>query len=388
MDKAAETEFYKSAFETTFDKHSKVKKELRSVQQSLDQSNNTIKALKQRGTEVELELAKKKQEQEDINLEMESLRKKVAALEKLGKVAKDPKGPANAFKIPRIKPGETSKSTASSTNQSSLSAPQLVTPRVCSWQSCPFGENCSNFHVSEGKYNDYSSNNPCLFSSSRGTTESQQSSVSQELEGASGRQGERVHERTRSPRAATGYSALQEGQAPRSAEESPCRRGLECGIGEAQEATKILFNSKDKYTNSKMSRENSSNPKFKTNARKGKSSSNPKNFNSKGKMKLIHWNKGSSRLENKFEDLELIFQEYQPHILGLSEANLYPNTDIKRVEFENYTLHTCSTIHNPELGVSRVVVYTHNSLTVKRRPDLENDNISSIWLEVGHKGAQ
>ena len=67
---------------------------------------------------------------------------------------------------------------------------------------------------------------------------------------------------------------------------------------------------------------------------------------------------------------------------------MYPNTDIKRVEFENYTLHTCSTIHNPELGVSRVVVYTHNSLTVKRRPDLENDNISSIWLEVGHKGAQ
>ena len=28
-------------------------------------------------------------------------------------------------------------------------------------------------------------------------------------------------------------------------------------------------------------------------------------------------------------------------------------------------------------------MYTHNSVIVKRRPDLENANISSIWLEVG-----
>ena len=33
--------------------------------------------------------------------------------------------------------------------------------------------------------------------------------------------------------------------------------------------------------------------------------------------------------------------------------------------------------------VSRVVVYTHNSLVVRRRYDLEDENISSIWLEVG-----
>ena len=33
--------------------------------------------------------------------------------------------------------------------------------------------------------------------------------------------------------------------------------------------------------------------------------------------------------------------------------------------------------------MSRVVVYTHNSLVVKRRYDLEDQNISSIWLEVG-----
>ena len=33
--------------------------------------------------------------------------------------------------------------------------------------------------------------------------------------------------------------------------------------------------------------------------------------------------------------------------------------------------------------MSRVVVYTHNSLIVKRRSDLENNTISSIWLECG-----
>ena len=59
------------------------------------------------------------------------------------------------------------------------------------------------------------------------------------------------------------------------------------------------------------------------------------------------------------------------------------NTDPMTVQHDDYILHTAPTLDNPTLGVSRIVVYTHSSLKVKRRPDLEDSTISAIWLEVG-----
>ena len=99
--------------------------------------------------------------------------------------------------------------------------------------------------------------------------------------------------------------------------------------------------------------------------------------------KIVHWNKGPSYLQTKHQEIETVIAGHKPHILGLSEANLWKDHDISAVQYPDYQLHTCSTVNNPNLNVSRVVVYTHNSVIVKRRPDLENDNISSIWLEVG-----
>ena len=100
-------------------------------------------------------------------------------------------------------------------------------------------------------------------------------------------------------------------------------------------------------------------------------------------MKLLHWNKGSSYLQNKHHEVETIIEAHTPHVLGLSEANLKADHDLARVQHPEYELHTCSTMSNPELSVSRIVVYTHNSLVVKRRFDLEDNKISAIWLEAG-----
>ena len=100
-------------------------------------------------------------------------------------------------------------------------------------------------------------------------------------------------------------------------------------------------------------------------------------------IKVIHWNKGPSYLENKINDIETVIDCHKPHMLGLSEANLRAGHDQTNVQLTDYTLHTAQTLDNPDLLVSRVVVYTHNSLVVKRRHDLEDANISSIWLEVG-----
>ena len=100
-------------------------------------------------------------------------------------------------------------------------------------------------------------------------------------------------------------------------------------------------------------------------------------------IKIVAWNKGNSLLQNKHSEIQTIIASHHPHILGLSEANYMMNTDPRTVQHDDYILHTAPTLDNPVLGVSRVVVYTHSSIIVKRRPDLEDSSLSAIWLEVG-----
>ena len=106
------------------------------------------------------------------------------------------------------------------------------------------------------------------------------------------------------------------------------------------------------------------------------------NIRSQG-FKISHWNKGGGFLQNKMTEIKNIVSGLHPHILGISEANLKDTHDQNLVQLEDYTLHTCPTISNPNLLTSRVVVYTHKSLVVKLRPDLMCDSYSSVWLEVG-----
>ena len=98
---------------------------------------------------------------------------------------------------------------------------------------------------------------------------------------------------------------------------------------------------------------------------------------------MAHWNKGSGFLTNSHTDIETILANHQPHIIGLSEANLKSTHDLSTVQHSDYQLHTCPTLGNPALRISRVVAYTHKSLIDKRRDDLDDDKISAIWLEVG-----
>ena len=100
-------------------------------------------------------------------------------------------------------------------------------------------------------------------------------------------------------------------------------------------------------------------------------------------IKLVHWNKGPGFLANSHRDIETILANHQPHVIGLSEANLKSTHDISAVQHSDYHLHTCPTLGNPALRISRVVNYTHKSVIVKRRDDLDDDKISAIWLEVG-----
>ena len=105
---------------------------------------------------------------------------------------------------------------------------------------------------------------------------------------------------------------------------------------------------------------------------------------SRGKgIKLLAWNKGNSLLQNKHNDIQTLIRTHKPHILGLSEANLKKGIDMRLVQHDDYVLHTAPTIDNSILNISRVVVYTHNSIVCRRRHDLEDPSLSVIWLEVG-----
>ena len=81
----------------------------------------------------------------------------------------------------------------------------------------------------------------------------------------------------------------------------------------------------------------------------------------KGRIGIIHWNKGLSLLTNKMDDLATIIDNHKPLVLGISEANFRKNYHIEEVQLTNYNIHISPTIDNPEHGVSRIVVYTHIS---------------------------
>ena len=100
-------------------------------------------------------------------------------------------------------------------------------------------------------------------------------------------------------------------------------------------------------------------------------------------IKICHFNKGNSYLCNRMYELENIVNQHRPLVLGISESNFFSEHDRDLVQIPNYKFITAKTLENPELNVSRVCVYLHNSMVGKVRHDLMDDTFSSIWLEVG-----
>ena len=98
----------------------------------------------------------------------------------------------------------------------------------------------------------------------------------------------------------------------------------------------------------------------------------------------LYWNKGPSLLTNKHQDLETLVAEHHPHILGLGEANFSHAQDLDSVQFPGYNLHLDTGIETQ--GMARVAIYSHCSLRVRRRYDLEDADTAAIWLDCGLPG--
>ena len=98
---------------------------------------------------------------------------------------------------------------------------------------------------------------------------------------------------------------------------------------------------------------------------------------------MAHINLGSGYLVNNINNIETIIGGYKPHILGISESSFKTQHDKNDLLLEDYNVCFSNTLDNPALNVSRVSVFTHKDLVVKKRSDLMSDSFSSIWLEVG-----
>ena len=100
-------------------------------------------------------------------------------------------------------------------------------------------------------------------------------------------------------------------------------------------------------------------------------------------IKIAHLNKGPGHLATKINDIENVISGLHPHILGVSEANLFHHQDLQKVQIADYNLLTYPTLSNPDLNYSRIVTYVHKSIVCKTRPDLMSNNYTSIWIQVG-----
>ena len=102
-------------------------------------------------------------------------------------------------------------------------------------------------------------------------------------------------------------------------------------------------------------------------------------------IKIGHYNKGHSMMQSRMFEIKDLVSTHQPHILGISEANIKRNEDLNTFSIDDYNLYVGPSSLN---GIIRIAVYIHKSTAAKLRPDLMSQNLHSIWLEVSIKNSK
>ena len=97
-------------------------------------------------------------------------------------------------------------------------------------------------------------------------------------------------------------------------------------------------------------------------------------------LKIIHWNKGPSDFFKDTTKIENNLQKYKPDIVSLSEANIHINKRTFLKEFKDYNVETA--LMAKITGISRSALLIKKGIKYKRRENLENQIISTIWIEV------
>ena len=104
-------------------------------------------------------------------------------------------------------------------------------------------------------------------------------------------------------------------------------------------------------------------------------------------LKNLHVNIRS--LKNKISEVKMIVKEHHPHLIGLSECELYKfgnNYDVEHLKLPGYELLFPKSWD--KFGFARVVLYVKKTLEFKQVFDIEDDRIQSIWVQAGFKNSR
>ena len=101
------------------------------------------------------------------------------------------------------------------------------------------------------------------------------------------------------------------------------------------------------------------------------------NISKNGSYFLLNWNKGNSTYSNKKDNISITLDRYKPDFFAIQEANY--NT-LKDKGFSGYNLEY-NTLH-VNCVISQTLLLIKKGINYKRRYDLENPLVSSIWVQV------
>ena len=107
-------------------------------------------------------------------------------------------------------------------------------------------------------------------------------------------------------------------------------------------------------------------------------------------LKLGAWNcaeAANQNFEKVVNKVATVIEELELDIIGLSEANVYPNTIMEGLKIPGYNMEVGRGIEKEVGANARVLMYISEELDYKRRSDLEEEStIPAIWVEVGGAG--
>ena len=97
------------------------------------------------------------------------------------------------------------------------------------------------------------------------------------------------------------------------------------------------------------------------------------NISGGGTYKLLTWNKGNSNFSNRRDDVLISLNRHNPDIFSIHEANYSIKNDVK---IKGYKIEYNNLIDGND--ICRTIILIRDSISYKRRYDLENKYISSI----------
>ena len=95
------------------------------------------------------------------------------------------------------------------------------------------------------------------------------------------------------------------------------------------------------------------------------------------------WNSDQTQLINQINEVKALIQERRPHALISEKANFWAWHRKEDIQCEGYKVHTTKMLENKCRQCSRLVIYVKDEIRVKRRKELELDDFSAIWMEIG-----